>query len=87
MDLTMQNNGKVFSKKYKDTQLRASISDRRATDEERAWVDLQVSDGRKGDPDFYRIYPDPPGSRYVKGMLVDVRSNPYRHNKSEESFK
>lgn len=73
MNLSMRNNGKVFSKKYKDTQARASISERRATDEERAWTDITDTDGKRIDPDMFRVYPDPPGSRYVTGIMVDVR--------------
>ena len=86
MDLNMQNNGKVFSKKYKDTQRRASISNLRATDEERAWTDINKQDA-KLDPDQFRIYIDPPGARYEKGMMVDVRQNRYRHDSSLEKDK
>ena len=83
MQLDMQNNGKVFSKKYKEAQLRASISARRATDEERTWTGITKAQGEQIDPDMFRIYPDPPGSRYVKNIMVDVREkDPYKHDGS-----
>jgi len=87
MHLGMNNNGKVFSKKFKDTQLRASISERRATDEERTWTDITKEDGQKIDPDMFRIFPHPDGGRYVTQIMTDVRQNPYRHDSTLEKQK
>jgi hypothetical protein len=77
----------VFSQKYKDTQLRLSISETRGTDEERRWVNLTKTDGQKIDPTMFRIYPNPSGSRYITSIMVDVRQNPYRHDGSLEGQK
>ena len=87
MFLSMQNNGKVFSNKYKETQARLSISDKRGTDEERRWTGITKEDGAKLDPEKFRFYPDPPGARYVRKFLVDVRQDPYKHDSSLEMQK
>jgi len=87
MQLDMRNNGKVFSRKFKDTQLRASISASRATDEERTWTGVTSTDGKKIDPEMFRIYPSPDGGRYVTQIMTDVRKNPYRHDGSLEGQK
>lgn len=83
MELSMRNNGKVYSKRYRDTQLRASVSADRATDEERTWAGVSVADGQKIDPNMYRTTVVPTGSRYEAAQTVDLReASPYRKDGS-----
>jgi hypothetical protein len=77
MNLNMRNNGKVFSKYYRSTQLRASISATRADDEERAWTDVTKTDGQRIDPDMFRQVIDPPGSKFVTGIVIDARKSSF----------
>jgi len=77
MQLSMRNNGKVFCNYYRNTQLRASISAARATDEERAWTGITKTDGQRIDPDMYRQTIDPPGSMFVTGIVIDARKSSF----------
>ncbi|OPX65649.1 MAG: hypothetical protein A4E30_00320 [Methanomassiliicoccales archaeon PtaB.Bin215] len=79
----MRNNGKVYSKRYQDTVYRASVSARRATDEERTWTGVTAEDGKRQDPDMFRAVVQPVGGRYETAVMVDQReASPYRKDGS-----
>jgi hypothetical protein len=85
MDLNMRNNGKVYSRFYRQTQERAAISERRASDEEREWCGVSKTDGQRIDPDMFRTTVMPPGSKFQTAVTVDQRSaDPYRKDGTEK---
>jgi hypothetical protein len=83
MELNMRNNGKLVTNQHKAMVERAAISDRRVSDEERAWAGVTETDGRRIDPDMFRTTVDVPGGRYEPTVTVDQReASPYRKDGS-----